>query len=185
MVDITIAEFNGSAWLVGGEAHIDDLLANTLAEDITIEFVPCDSIAAVRSLWIQNCGDRDVPGMASQPWMIHPAIANRTRRLLPDHAIFFAQWSVLLDQDALSVIRAAAVVAIQNPAQAVQIAEYLDDDTPRAIKDLSRLRSTLVEDALVEQGVPAVRIQRIVRSQADVPGMAKESQRVDIIVSPA
>jgi hypothetical protein len=185
MVDITIAEFNGSAWLVGGEAHIDDLLANTLAEDITIEFVPCDSIAAVRSLWIQNCGVREEPGTASQPWMIHPAIANRTRRLLPDHAIFFAQWSVLLDQDALAVIRAAAVVAIQNPDQAVQIAEFLDPDTPRAIKDLSRLRSTLVEDALVEQGVLAERIQRIVRSTSDVPGMAKESQRVDIIVSPA
>jgi hypothetical protein len=184
MVDITIAEFNGSAWLVGGEAHIDDLLANTLADDITIEFVPCDSIAAVRSLWIQNCGPREEDGTASQPWMIHPAIANRTRRMLPDHAVFFAQWSVLLDQDALAVIRAAAVVAIQNPEQVVQIAEYLDEDTPRSIRDLSRLRATLVEEALVEEGIATTRMKRILRSTADVPGMSKESQRVDVIVSP-
>ena len=56
MADITLAEFNGSVWLVGGESHIDDLLTNTLSSDVTIEMVPCARKSDVHDLWVQNCG---------------------------------------------------------------------------------------------------------------------------------
>ena len=183
MADITIAEFNGNGWLVGGEEHIDGLLANALEDDITIEIISCDSLAAIQALWRQNCGAGG-SGDPSNPWLIHPAIVNRARRLVPDHAVFFSQWSVLLDQDAQAVIRAAAVVAAQNPDQPVRVAEYLDDASPRSVTDLSRLRAGLIEDALVAEGVSAGRIERIRRPITDVPGMAQESQRVDIVIVP-
>ena len=57
MADITLAEFNGRVWLVGGEVHIDDLLANTLPPDVSIEMVRCESQSEVHSLWVQNCGE--------------------------------------------------------------------------------------------------------------------------------
>ena len=184
MADITIAEFNGNGWLVGGEEHIDGLLANMLEDDVSIEFISCDSLEAIRALWRQNCRPGDSGGDMSNPWLIHPAIITRTRRKAPDHAVFFAQWSAQIDQHAAAVIRAAAVVAAQNPKQPVQIAEYLDDPCPRAVADLSRLRAGLVEDALIAEGVDAERLIRIRRPTTDVPGIAQESQRVDIVIVP-
>ena len=108
MADITIAEFNGNGWLVGGEEHIDGLLANMLEDDVSIEFISCDSLEAIRALWRQNCRPGDSGGDMSNPWLIHPAIITRTRRKAPDHAVFFAQWSAQIDQHAAAVIRAAA-----------------------------------------------------------------------------
>ncbi len=42
MADITLAEYNGRVWLVGGEVYIDDLLANTLTPNVSIELVRCE-----------------------------------------------------------------------------------------------------------------------------------------------
>lgn len=179
MADITLAEFNGRVWLVGGETYIDDLLANTLSKDISIELVACETKAHVHDLWVQNCGKKESLG---DPWMIHPAIVTRIRRSSPDYAVFFAQWSAMLDPDALTVIASAAAWAVENPSAPVLVAEYLDPAGPRSIADLSRLRAGLVEDKLVEGGVPQSRIERVTRAVSEVPGMAQESQRVDIIV---
>ncbi len=181
MADITLAEFNGNAWLVGGEQHIDDLLANTLPEDVTIELVPCDSKSAVNALWVQNCGMLP-EGVGGDPWIIHPAIVNRIRRSSPDYAVFFGQWSAMLDEDALAVIHAAAGNAREHQDAQLFVAEYLDPEGPPAIADLQRLRAHLIEEQLVSKGVERARLQRIVRAVADVPGMAQESQRIEIIV---
>ena len=62
MADITLAELNGRVWLVGGEPYIDDLLANTLAPEISIELVPCESKSEVHALWVQHCGQPDDTG---------------------------------------------------------------------------------------------------------------------------
>lgn len=179
MADITLAEFNGRVWLVGGETYIDDLLANTLSKDVSIELVACEHKSEVHDLWVQNTGKKDFIG---DPWMIHPAIVTRIRRSTPDYAVFFAQWSAMLDPEALTVIASAAAWAVENPGAQVQVAEYLDPAGPRAMADLSRLRAGLVEDKLVEGGVPQSRIERVTRDVAEVPGMTQESQRVDIIV---
>jgi hypothetical protein len=182
MADITLAEFNGRVWLVGGEDYIDDLLANTLPPDVSIEMVRCESQTDLRALWVQHCGEPKTEGL---PWLIHPNIAARIRRSVPDYAVFFAQWSALLDADALAVIREAAHWAAENAAAPVQLAAYLDPEGPQAMADLARLRTQLIEDKLVELGVDRARIGRLRRNVADVPGMAQESQRVDIVVRAA
>ena len=179
MADITLAEFNGSFWLVGGESFIDDLLANTLESDISIELVQCESQSDVEELWTQHCG---VPKEGSMPWVINPQIVNRIRGRSPDYAVFFAQWSSFLDHDAVAVVRAAASWAAENAATPVRLAEYLDPAGPQAMADLSRLRAQLIEDKLVEAGVERARIGRLRRDIAEVAGMPQESQRVDIVV---
>lgn len=179
MADITLAEFNGSFWLVGGESFIDDLLANTLESDISIELVPCESQAEVYDLWTQLCG---APAEGGMPWVINPLFVNRIRRRAPDYAVFFAQWSAFLDQDAVAVVNAAAIWATENPSLPVRIAEYCDPAGPQAMADLARLRAQLIVGKLLEAGIDPARIERIRRDIAEIPGMPQESQRVDIVV---
>ena len=181
MADITLAEYQGNAWLVSGEGHIDDLLANTLPKEITIELVACGTREEVQNLWVQNCGP---PQTDADPWMIHPAIVARVRRSVPDNAVFFAQWSALIDQDAITVIHSAALWAHENPGSKVLITEYLDAEGPQVIADLSRLRSQLVKEKLIQEGIPQDRIEHVKRSVSDVPGMTQESQRIDISLRP-
>ncbi len=65
MADITLAEFNGRVWLVGGETHLHDLLGNTLPKDVSIELIQCEHPSAIRQLWVQHCGEPEGDGM---PW---------------------------------------------------------------------------------------------------------------------
>ena len=178
MADITLAEFNGRVWLVGGEVHLQDLLANTLSQQVSIELVQCEHTSEVHHLWVQNCGEQNGDGLPAD----HPNIVARIRRRSPDYAVFFAQWSALLDPDALSVINAAAAWARENPQAPVVLAEYVDPQGPPAMADLSRLRTQLIEDKLAETGIPRDRVERVRRDVTEVPGMSQESQRVDIIV---
>lgn len=179
MADITLAEFNGRVWLVGGEGHIDDLLANTLSHDVSIELVACERKSDVLDLWVQHCGEQ--PG-TGDPWLIHPGIVARIRRGAPDYAVFFAQWSAMIDEDAATVINSAAGWALQNARAPVLLAEYLDPEGPAPVADLSRLRAQLIEERLVQQGVARERIGRSRRAVSEVPGMGAESQRIDIVV---
>jgi hypothetical protein len=180
MADITLAEFNGRVWLVGGEAYLQPLLANTLPPEVSIELVRCERQSDIRGLWVQHCGE---PKSAGMPWQIHPNIAARIRRRSPDYPVFFAQWSALLDAEALTVIAAAANWARENPEVPVVLAEYFDPEGPKAVADLSHLRAQLIEDALAARGVARERITRIRRPlDEEVAGVSQESQRVDIIV---
>lgn len=179
MADITLAEFQGRVWLVGGEQYIDDLLANTLAGDVSIELLPCENKSDVQALWVQHCGQPNSPG---DPWMIHPAIVARIRRSSSDYSVFFAEWSAMLDKDAHTVIASVAAWARENTQALLQLTEFLDPAGPKAIADLSRLRAQLVEDRLIEAGVLQERIGRTTRGVGDVAGMAQESQRIDIVI---
>jgi hypothetical protein len=179
MADITLAEFNGRVFLVGGENHLDDLLANTLPANVSIELVQCERQSEIHALWVQLCGEQP---NGQLPWAIHPNIAARIRRRSPDYAVFFAQWSALLDADALTVIDAAAAWALENPQAPVVVAEYADAAGPAAMAALAGVRAQLVEDRLAERGLDRARISRVRRDVTEVPGMAQESQRVDIVV---
>jgi hypothetical protein len=184
MADILLAEFEGRAWLVSGEVHLDDLLANTLSPEVSVELVPCESVAAVRDLWARHGGDP----AAGMPWLVHPNVVDRVMGTMggasPDHAVMFGPWSALLEPAALAVIEAAAAQANRQPEATVTLAEYLDPAGPQAIADLSRLRAQLIEDQLAGHGVPRERISRVRRAVSEVPGMAQESQRVDILIGP-
>lgn len=179
MADIVLAECRGQAWLVSGEQYIDHLLANTLPPDVSIELVACESKSEVDALWIQHCGP---PEQYNAPWLIHPGVTNRVRRGKADHAVFFAQWSAMIDDDARTVIRSAAGWARENPDRGVALVRYLGPGSPRAMQDLANLRASLIETELVALEIGAGRITRETRDIATVPGMAEESQRVDIVL---
>ena len=60
---------------------------------------------------------------------------------------------------------------------------YLTDAvTSDLAVDLSRLRAQLIEDKLAEHGIERSQVSRVRRLVDDVPGMAQESQRVDIVI---
>jgi hypothetical protein len=182
MADITLAEFNGNIWLVGGEPYIDDLLTNTLAPEISIELVPCEQKSDVHALWVQHSGPK--PGFGD-PWIIHPGIVARIRRSQGNYSVFFGEWSAALDRDAHTVIASVAAWALENPTIMLDLVEFLDPDGPKSIADLSRLRAQLIEEVLVKAGVTAARIGRAARPPGDVAGLKQESQRIDIVVRPS
>lgn len=168
MADIILAEHQEQSWLVSGEGHIDDLLANRLAANLTIEFVACESKSAVMELWAQHCG---APTSAVAPWIIHPAIVARLRRKLPDNRVFFTPWSAMLDDDAKAVIAAAATQAAAADAAKVVLTRYLGADAPPPLAELANLRSSLIEAQLVALGVAP---ERIHRATAAPPAMTGE-----------
>jgi hypothetical protein len=182
MADIVLAEFHGQAWLVSGEQYIDHLLANTLPPHVSIELVPCESKSEVDALWIQHCGP---PQEYTAPWLIHPGVTNRVRRQQADHAVFFAQWSAMIDDDARRVIRSAAGWAQENPDRNIVLIRYVGPNSPSSMLDLANLRAGLIEAELVALDVDPSRISRETRDVASVPGMSQESQRVDIVVKAA
>lgn len=178
MADIVLAEWNERVWLVGGEQHIDNLLANTLAPEITIEIIACEQKSRVHELWELYCGPQT--GFVGDPWLIHPAIVARIRRAGAPDAVLFPPWSAALDPDAHAVIDAAAAWAGQNPAARITLIARHDPNGPAGLTDLARLRGQLVSAALVTAGVEAGRIDQSL-GEADTA-----VDRVDIVTeSPA
>jgi hypothetical protein len=172
MVDITLAEFNGAVWLVGGEVHIDNLLANTLGPDVTIELVTCETKMQVHELWHKFCGPPEFEG---DPWLIHPGIVNRIRGTLGGFRVRFAPWSAQLDASAQAVIAAAAA---QAGEAGLLVTDYVDAGAADMEADLARLRLGLIERALAGAGVAAGRVRR-----ARLPvGQDGDGERVDIEV---
>jgi outer membrane protein OmpA-like peptidoglycan-associated protein len=130
-------------------------------------------------LWTQLCGPQKTIG---DPWLIHPAIVARIRRnLSTNNSVFFAEWSVMLDRDAMTIISSVAAWTVANADATLELVEFLDPQGPKAIADLSRLRAQLIEDSLVEAGVARERIGRGVRGLDETVGLTKESQRIDIV----
>ncbi len=179
MADITLAEFNGCMWLVGGEKLIDDLLANTLAPGISIEVVPCEHKSEVHKLWHKLCGERVGFG---EPWLIHPAIADRTRRKLIGETVVFAEWSAAIDQEGQGVIAGVVGRCASDDTIMIDVVEFRDEGGPKSAADLSRLRAQLVEEALVGAGLDAGRIGRVTKVAAEATGAIPAGRRIEITV---
>jgi hypothetical protein len=184
LADITLAEFNGSVWLVGGEAHLDDLLANTLPAGVSIELVACERKIDVHDMWVRFCGVREYAG---DPWIIHPAIVQRVRGQAPDAAadvaVMFAPWSVMPDEDGQRMVRAAAARAAAEPEIPVTLTEYLDPSAPPGAAELSGLRMRMIEDALETAGLPRERVARQRRDTTEIPNLIAGAGRIDIITN--
>jgi hypothetical protein len=170
MADIVLAEHQGRAWLVSGEKYIDELLANTLPSDISIDIVSCASHADVTALLSAEDAGKSF-------WAIHPGIVKRLRRGLEGYTVLFSQWSALLDDDAGSVIRGAADLAVLHPRAAVLLTSYAGADAPPTTRALSELRKNLIEAVLIEHGVAGTRIAHIWGEPA-----AGEIDRFDIMI---
>jgi hypothetical protein len=178
MARITLAQFNGHTWLVAGEEQIDDLLANTLSSDATIELVACDCKADVLALWREHCGEPDGMG---DPWLIHPAIVARIQRVAAGLVVRFAPWSAMLDREALAVIEAAGRIAVENPNSPVVLNARADQTSPIAA-EMVRLRARLIEEKLAEAGLAR---DRFVQALADAaPGAGDDAECVTIVIQP-
>jgi hypothetical protein len=177
MADIVLAEFGGQAWLVRGEQHVDDLLANTLPAGISVEIVECGSRAEVDLLWAQNAAS---PSASGVPWLIHPRIVARARGRLADMRVLFAQWSAMLDERAHAAIKAAAISAGENTGVGLVLTRFIRPESGPMLASLAELRSDLIAAELVKLGVAADRIGRETRDISAVPEMGEESQRIDI-----
>ncbi len=180
MADVTLAECNGNIWLVSGEQYIHQLLFNTMPSDVTVELISCDNKQQVHNLWLQNCGTPDSP---RDPIMIHPRIADRVRRSKPGRTVFFTQWSAMLDEDALAVLRAAAAWMVETPALQAVLVEYVDPQGMAGLAELSKVRLTLIREKLAEFGVVAERISVETRMPGDTVEARQDSQRVDMMIS--
>jgi hypothetical protein len=178
MADIVLAQIGVRTWLVRGEEYLDDLLANTLRDDVTIEFLACESESEVTAMWHENFDD---PSDAGMPWIIHPAIADRSLRALNrdgTYRITFAPWSAMRGQDSDAHIVDAAAEAGLNPDARIVLTAYVDAGGPALHADLANLRSGLLEAELAGKGVALSRIERA-RGVFD-PADASLAERIDI-----
>jgi hypothetical protein len=173
MADIILAEYNGNAWLVGGEDHIDDLLNNSLPATVTIELVACESKADIHALWRLHSGEP--AETAGDPWLIHPGIVARIRRGAAGFSVVFQQWSAMIDAEAQGVIAAAVSQAAYRPEADVVLTIFLDPAGAPMMADLTRLRARLVEEKLVEAGLLRERIGR-----AEGSGTGAAAERIDL-----
>ena len=180
MADIILAERMDRFWLVGGGRYIDQLLGNTLPPDVSIEFVVCQSDSEVQALWLTDRGEER---QTSQPWMLNPGIVARIRRgVATTGSVMFGPWSAMLDDEANLVIASCAARLTASSDMTAVLICYVADGAPRPVADIAGLRASLIEAELTRLGIAAARIARETRDPATVPGMAAESQRVDIVL---
>lgn len=154
MADITLAQFGGTAWLVQGEQHIDELLSNRLAPEISIEIRACDSQSEVYMLWQAFCDPAEIGDM---PWAIHPAVFARIRGAQEGFCVTFAPWSAQVSADAEQTLMLAA-----GTAQGRKLVLVLPGE-PAASgmeADLTRLRAALLERGLAAAGAAPENITR-------------------------
>ncbi len=171
MADIVLADCGGQGWLVLGEPHIDDLLANTLPAHVSIEVVTCESKVDVQALWVQHGGDPD--DMQSM-WLIHPAILKRARGQGQDLTIRFAAWSASLDDAALETSQAIADAAAQQAEAKLVLTRYIAADGPPLALELANLRTGLLEARLAMLGVAADRVVREIHA----PNLPEQTDQI-------
>ncbi|HEX4173536.1 MAG TPA: hypothetical protein VHY82_13785 [Acetobacteraceae bacterium] len=178
MADIVLAESGGRTWLVNGEMYIDDLLAGTLPENISIEFVACETFSDIDRLWSQSNAatiSRDVP------WLINPAIVARIRGTT-EQGVVFTQWSAQLDEQARATIRKFAQRAIEIGSAEVVLVSYSAPESEALQADLAKLRSAVVEAELATLGVARSRIVRASRQVTHEQRAAAEIERIDMLL---
>jgi hypothetical protein len=147
--DVVLAEYAGQAWLVRGEQHIDDLLANTLDPDISIAVIACESKSAVDEMWRQWNDSDDLEMM----WLIHPAIVNRARGRPGEVFVTFAAWSAALDDAAQRILKSTAGLVQTRPGSELRLAYFTAEDAPAIAAQMAELRCGLLEAQLHALGV--------------------------------
>ena len=97
--------------------------------------------------------------------------------------VFFSEWSGLIDSDATAAIQHAADLA-KVGSHKVHVVGYADTTgSETANKILSQLRSQVVTDTLVADGVSADAITQDAKGETPAPSDSKqESRRVSIVV---
>jgi hypothetical protein len=181
MADIVLAQIGSRTWLVDGEAYLDGLLGNMLPDDVTIEFITCESESEVQALWSASVED---PGAAGPAWLIHPAIVERTKRMVGlggAFGVLFAPWSAARDSSADAAIIAAADAAKADEHARVLVTSYVVEDAPAFAGDLANIRAGMVETELAAHGVDKARIHR--ERGAAIGDQATKADLIEILVT--
>lgn len=176
MADVTLAESHGQVWLVAGEEHIDDLLANTLPPGITIEIIPCADRTEVWALWQRSEADEE---NGANPWIIHPNIVRRIKGSSGQQAVRFTPWSAMMDSDAQGVLASTADWMAGDPAGRLILRQSCPAAPPPGLVDLQRLRAQLVASALAAAGTDPSRIEQ----ESVVTADAAATEQLDLIRS--
>ena len=169
MADIILGEVGDGVWLVQGEAHIDDMFADTLPAAVTIAFVRYESRDALLAVWAADEGRLSDAG---DPWQIHPGLARRIRGTLGPLGIAFSPWSAMLDPRATENVESTARWMAANPAARLTIRQFLAADPAAGLADMQRLRGQLVAGALARAGVAPDRLDQETQAGDDADRVA-------------
>ena len=173
--DIVLAEYGSQAWLVRGEQHIDDLLANTLPPEVSIQIVACESKNGVERLYLDNGGED-----ASELWLIHPGVVNRAKGQTGTLTVQFAEWSAKMDDRAEEAMR-TALDMLNHDASTILTLTVSEAESGNAMAaDLQRLRTGLLQARLVSLGATAERL----RVQTASAAADAAADCITLVVSP-
>lgn len=179
MTVIVLAEFAGNVWLVRGDEHFDDLLANVLPETVALEFTTCGSLNEVRAMW-QEHGDTENEG--DEPWLLNPAIVRRIKSRYEAQSVTFTPWSAMLDESALETVGATATRLQANPTSRLSLRQFSPVEGQPGLADLQRLRGQLLAGALARAGADAGSIDHETQT-SDTPGDTDRIEFVTVIVT--
>ena len=177
MADVVLVELGDQLFLVGGERHLDALLAGTIAPDVTVESRVCATRAEMLALWHELSDD---PADGAMPWILNPLLLARIRGAmgLAGGTVQFAPWSALLDAAAQAAVADTAAWMGRNPAGRVILRQFASAVAVPGEADLQRLRGQLVAGALATAGVAAP-----VAHEGGVAGLAIDVDRMEIITA--
>ena len=163
-----LAECSGQAWLVRGEQHIDELLANLLEPHVTIEVVACELKSAVNALAYEYGA---APG--TELWLIHPAIVNRARGETAVSADF-SEWSALLSERALTDLSTIAALALRSADMNIVLTCYIAADA--ATTAINRSKQVSVKESITKGSESAQEFANVrVLAAGHLLGGAEES----------
>lgn len=173
---VVLAESGGQVWIVEGDEHVSELLVNELPDDVAVEFVTCDTPAAVFAMWRERS-----PGAAAgaSPWVLNPAIVARIRRTLAParRGVQFTPWSAMLDEAAQAELAAAAAWLDANPGGRLLLRQFAPAAPVPGQADLQRLRAQLVLAALLRAGA----VMAAVADEMAAATAEADAERLDII----
>lgn len=179
MTRIVLAEFAGSVWLVRGDEHFDDLLANVLPKTITVEFTDCADLDEVRAMWREH-GDTENEG--EEPWLLNPAIVQRIKGRVDARYVSFTPWSAMLDAGARETVDATAGWLQANATARLLLRQFISAEAPAGMADLQSLRGQLLAGALARAGADAAGLDHETQL-SDTPGDIDRIELVTILVT--
>lgn len=180
MATVVLAEAEGSVWVVAGDEHVGELLANELPAGVSVEFVACSTRAAVFALWHERSAEAEE---GVQPWLINPLIVNRIRGSLGllQRSVRFSPWSALLDAAAQAELAGAAAWLAANGGGRLVLRQFAPADPAPGQADLQRLRGQLALGVLLRAGADAARMtEEMAAATAEA-----DAERLDLLTEPA
>jgi membrane fusion protein (multidrug efflux system) len=158
---VQVGEWKGEDWFIAQGLSSGDVVI----VDGTLRLAPGTPVKATP--------------LVVKPEVTAPMAANPDAFLV----VRFATGKATLDEDALAVLRSAAL-AMKTGTKPVLISGYTDATGDRAANvELAKRRALAVKDALVGAGVAAARLQLQAPRDVTGSGSADEARRVEIAVA--